>query len=170
MTLCMVYNRDRKLTFTSRLTILPADRLAGRYFEALGGTAAAEAGVSRYVAATTGGRKMENAQCPNCGGYRVRNLGDGSSNVKTWLFVGSLVGACFTFGLSLLLLPVAFFWEDSKPREDGSIQYSCELCGYRWLHIPGTPWPAVTVHPEVIRIGAEKLRQEEEERRRRMYD
>ena len=131
---------------------------------------APDGGVSRYVAATTGGRKMENAQCPNCGGYRVRNLGDGSSNVKTWLFVGSLVGACFTFGLSLLLLPVAFFWEDSKPREDGSIQYSCELCGYRWLHIPGTPWPAVTVHPEVIRIGAEKLRQEEEERRRRMYD
>jgi len=112
----------------------------------------------------------ENVQCPNCGGFKVKNKGDGSANNKLGCLAVSLGGALFTWGLTLLLLPIAFFIKDDEPREDGSIEYLCELCGYKWFHIPGTPWPAINVRPELIREGAEKLRQEEEERRRRMND
>ncbi len=110
----------------------------------------------------------ENVQCPNCGGYKVQNKGDGSFNKAGWV-LGCIVCAFFTAGLSLLAIPLVFLL-DSKPREDGSIEYLCQLCGYKWFHIPGTPWPAINVRPELIREGAEKLRQEEEERRRRMND
>ena len=115
---------------------------------------------------------MENVQCPNCGGYRVKNRGDGSSNNKAAAAGILLLLAFVTYGLTLLLIPFCFLIPNSKPREDGSIEYACELCGYKWFHIPGTPWPAINVNPELIREGAEKLRQEEEERqrRRRMND
>lgn len=112
----------------------------------------------------------KNVQCPNCGGFKVKNKGDGSTDQKFGCVVGSLAGALFTGGASLLLLPLAFLWKDDEPREDGSIEYLCELCGYNWFHIPGTPWPAINVRPELIREGAEKLQHEEEERRRRMND
>jgi hypothetical protein len=104
----------------------------------------------------------------NCGGYKVENKGDGSRD-PLGCILGSILGAFFTGGLSLLALPFAFL-DKCDPRADGSIEYLCQLCGYKWFHIPGTPWPAINVCPELIREGAEKLRQEEEERRRRMND
>ena len=109
-------------------------------------------------------------QCPNCGGYRVKNMGDGSSNNKQlglWIIIGL---AFITYGVALAFLPILFFVKNSPPRADGSIEYLCELCGYKWSHLPNTPWPAINVRPDLIRDGAEKLRQEEEERRRRNND
>ncbi len=112
----------------------------------------------------------ENIQCPNCGGYKVENKGDGSYSYKGCAIGAALLLAIPTFGFSLVLALLALFIPDQKPREDGSIEYLCELCGYKWFHTPGTPWPAINVRPELIREGSEKLKQEGEERRRRMRD
>lgn len=105
--------------------------------------------------------EVDNPQCPNCGGYKVKNLGDGKKENKKDIAIISIVAAFFTGGLSLLSLPFAIFAKDTKARDDGSIEYSCELCGYKWFYIPGTPLPAVTVRPELMRQGAEKLAQDE---------
>lgn len=109
--------------------------------------------------------QVNNPQCPNCGGYKVKNLGNGKKENKKDIVVTSVLAAFFTAGLSLLALPFAFFVKDTKARDDGSIEYLCELCGYKWLHIPGTPLPTVTVRPELIREGTEKLAQDEQRAR-----
>ena len=46
--------------------------------------------------------------------------------------------------------------------------YACLLCAYRWKWLIGTPLPETHVQPDLIMKGAEKLREDEEERRRRM--
>jgi predicted RNA-binding Zn-ribbon protein involved in translation (DUF1610 family) len=106
-----------------------------------------------------------NTQCPNCGGYKVKNFGDGKRENKKDFAVLCVLGAFFTWGIALLALPIALFIKDSKARDDGSIEYSCELCGYKWFHIPGTLLPTVTVRPELIREGAEKIAQDEQRAR-----
>jgi len=109
--------------------------------------------------------QASNTQCPNCGGYKVKNLGDGKSENKQSFILFCVIAAFFSWGLSLLAIPIALFIKDSKARDDGSIEYSCELCGYKWFHIPGTPLPTVNVRPELIREGAEKKAQDEQRAR-----
>jgi hypothetical protein len=46
--------------------------------------------------------------------------------------------------------------------------YTCLLCAYRWKWMIGTPLPETHVQSDLIMKGAEKLREDEEERRRRM--
>lgn len=144
----------------------------------------------------------EQVQCPNCGGFRTEDHGDGSSvNIKalglfilvtaiiefiyvflhhrednlemkiiivslivTFISMGvAIVLGLFTFIISLVIpTPPRFF--KIPPREDGSIKYSCHLCGYRWLHSPHAPGPQINVNRELIRLGEERLRREEEER------
>ena len=46
------------------------------------------------------------------------------------------------------------------------LAHSVDIIGFTF---PAS-WPTITVRPELIREGAEKLRQDEEEQRRRMND
>lgn len=43
-------------------------------------------------------------------------------------------------------------------------KYHCELCGYNWSWQPDTPWPAVTVRPDVIANGQQLLDQKAAEK------
>jgi predicted RNA-binding Zn-ribbon protein involved in translation (DUF1610 family) len=38
--------------------------------------------------------------------------------------------------------------------------YSCTLCGYQWSWQLGTPWPSVTVRPDLIAKGEQRLEKE----------
>jgi len=115
--------------------------------------------------------------CPMCGRHEIDNLGDGSSNNKSAIVLTAIIGGLLTGGILLLLLPVALFVPNTKPRADGSIAYRCRLCGHKWFHRPGTPWPEFTYRPHLIAAQEARFRQEEEilegvQRRRRlmMYD
>lgn len=46
-------------------------------------------------------------------------------------------------------------------------KYACLLCGYRWEWHQGDPLPSVTVRPDLIQKGEQRLQAEEEERRKR---
>jgi rubredoxin len=44
-------------------------------------------------------------------------------------------------------------------------RYTCSLCGYAWEWSPGDPWPKVTVRPDLIAKGANRLRKEDQSNR-----
>jgi transposase-like protein len=48
-------------------------------------------------------------------------------------------------------------------------RYLCHLCGYRWTWRTGTPYPPVTVRPDLIAKGEQKLQEEEAARRWRQW-
>ena len=92
-------------------------------------------------------------QCPNCGGYKLHDL-HGINFLD--------VGLIFLWGLGLLTM---LYKQLTKPK-DGSHEYRCDLCGYQWHWKPGTPYPAVSVRPDLIAKGEQKLREEEQRRLR----
>lgn len=114
----------------------------------------------------------EQFQCPNCGGYRVsvdkppvNSLAEASKMWLVWFFI-----TIFTFGLGLLaFIPWAINRNKRIKSGDTSWYCACQLCGYRWSWSPGTPLPSVNVRPDLIKAGEQRLR-EEEERRRRALD
>lgn len=139
---------------------------------------------------------MSQVQCPNCGGYKTDaekiridpKTGQkfdwiGCSQV-TWLLV--IVSALTTIGfvtnqgiliaLALLLAflggPALAFWSGTKKsqaekRAYDLYKYYCKLCGYRWEWRKGAPPPKVSVRPDLIQQGEQRL---EEERRQQQRD
>lgn len=136
---------------------------------------------------------MDQAQCPNCGGYKVYtqvsfvNPKTGAKVEKLgagyWALV-ALFGCGFLFGLALaaegrldsmagqMLLSSFLFllflgWIYIKfVRTDKIERYDnhCLLCGYRWSRRADEPLPEVRVQPELIALGEQQL---EEKRRQR---
>ena len=92
-------------------------------------------------------------QCPNCGGYKLHDI-----HAITFADVIMILA----WGLGLLIM---LFKQFTKPK-DGSLEYRCDLCGYQWQWKPGTPYPSIRVRPDLIAKGEQKLREEEERRRR----
>ena len=66
-------------------------------------------------------------QCPNCGGYKIRDVTPRptSDGDKLIMFVLGF----FTVGLTWWLLLSA---NNKNIPQDGSLYYYCNLCGYRW--------------------------------------
>ncbi len=100
---------------------------------------------------------MAQLQCPNCGGYRaVRFRG---MTFMAAIFWGVVLG-----GLPLLVT-IPWYLVD-KLRSAGNPWfrhgYRCELCGYEWLQRPGENLP-VTVRPDLIRTGTQRVRKEEQD-------
>jgi predicted RNA-binding Zn-ribbon protein involved in translation (DUF1610 family) len=83
---------------------------------------------------------LQQLQCPNCGGYKTRRGSE--SNIK-----GSLGN--FLVGFFQLEFLVR-----SKPTND----YYCSICGFHWVWEEGTPYPPITVRPDLIAKGEEHRR------------
>ncbi|MEM4721586.1 MAG: hypothetical protein QXT73_05970 [Candidatus Methanomethylicaceae archaeon] len=135
------------------------------------------------------------AQCPNCGGFKVGYQRPASGEGCLWvalliagLIISSLVRsirsglppikagyinglplppildwivsiACLG-GLALLILTLGFYSQFPKAPH----LLRCYLCGYEW---DSRTNPKVTVRPDLIIKGEEKLRAEAEEERKR---
>ena len=121
-------------------------------------------------------------QCPNCGGYKVGYQYEGDRGCASFvlLFGVPLVlmgGLAFGLGhhleglaaalgaivIGALLISViaAAVWLD-QPKQ--THLRKCILCGYEW---DTRSSPQVTVRPDLILKGEEKLRAEQEEERKR---
>jgi hypothetical protein len=125
-------------------------------------------------------------QCPNCGGYRVASWA-----VKEWPIVGSAYQGVLILMVDLCFIVFAFaFYNNRNP---GGLfwfflitsfllfsyallcfftpaighTFECLLCGKRWYLRLGEPSPGATVRPDLIARGEQRLREEEEEPRRR---
>ncbi len=123
-------------------------------------------------------------QCPNCGGYKVGYQYPGDDGCMTWTFLLAGVGGLFSCifltllvifeGIDLGNLAIAAFMGAGgalvlligiaalQPRHTHLLE--CHLCGYKW---DTRSTPPVTVRPELILKGEEKLRAEQEEERKR---
>ena len=72
-------------------------------------------------------------------------------------FGGIVVGILLNIKLNAGLIP--------------AVEAECRLCGYIWVERDDQPPPQITIRPDLIEKGAERLRkeeEEEEERRRRL--
>lgn len=76
---------------------------------------------------------------------------------------------CILFGLlGLVIIFYAIPRAANKERRVGTrYHYYCQLCRYRWVWETGMLLPKVTLRPDLIAIGEQKL---EEESRKRMED
>lgn len=158
----------------------------------------------------------DQVQCPNCGGYRVRDpetIGDfeerdpssaevGFSTILylgAALFCGFLVWAAFYVAVGIILVMVGWRVTEGGEligvatviaiipaaivsfkyfrhlahgvrrdkvlhRADSHLRYSCLLCGYEWDWRPGTARPTVTMRPELIAAGQQRLEEEQRQR------
>ena len=122
---------------------------------------------------------MNELQCPHCGGYKVpvvtRYTRSEPAELKqkivfTLFFqipvfcVGLVLGP--STGLLIIdILVVAVVWLFAKRQVSTGFKFSCDLCGYQWEWMIGTPLPEVTVRPELITAGSIRLAQEEEYQR-----
>lgn len=133
------------------------------------------------------------AQCPNCGGYKVTAE---RFNVKQvisiplrnrLIYAGVLLLLSFTaMGISLVIGEdwsiicggfFAFWWfvaafialfrSKLKKVVGKAYEYTCLICGYRWEWQEGQPWPKANINPDLLAMGAQRLAEEEEAERRR---
>ena len=121
---------------------------------------------------------MTQAQCPNCGGFKVS---ENPIRVKEKLnarpltrrekffwdnlaWIGT-IAALTIIGIPLFIVIVLIFRTRFKTvqRVTGA-SYNCSICGYTWTRNVGDPFPSVTVRPDLISAGEQRL-QEEEHRR-----
>jgi len=97
-----------------------------------GSLAGAAVGVGMAVAMAA----MEptvNLQCPNCGGYGVKDY-----DALGWfgqILIHEIL-AIFTLGLWLIVFLIMAVQGRFKRPKDGSHRYSCEKCGYKWQQMP----------------------------------
>lgn len=128
------------------------------------------------------------AQCPNCGGYKISSTTidikqkmpkSTSKYLKDvfWAlvllvflgFVDSQLGSPCS-GIAFIVLLVVLFQRTEMKKIGEYFNFTCLLCGYRWEWREGQPWPKVKVNPDLIAKGAQKLEEEareaEEERKR----
>lgn len=123
---------------------------------------------------------MNELQCPHCGGYKVsvvtRYTRSEPAELKqkiafTLFFQIPVVCVAVVYGgpspLLLIIdaLIVAWVWLLAKRQVATGFKFSCNLCGYQWEWMIGTPLPEVTVRPELITAGSIRLAQEEEYQR-----
>ena len=137
---------------------------------------------------------MEQKQCPNCGGYKVKERmgcrGLGYLIALFWMGIGAIgvlgagvgflanisyydvVGAFQVSGMLLcagapFLASGLLVLRSLSPKAGQEERYVCSLCGYEWKHTVGEPEPSVHVRPNLIDLGEHEL---EEERRRARWD
>lgn len=139
---------------------------------------------------------MAQAQCPNCGGYKITytditRLVPATSKEKVKRIVRIqvlVVVLCVIYvigdSMNQLLPRLSVDWGclsiavvldfiisvwafTRKSTKTVGYRYSCELCGYQWDWYIGTPWPEVTTRPDLIAKGAQRLQQQEEEEARK---
>jgi rubredoxin len=90
-----------------------------------------------------------------------------------WWFCSALLSGDILMpliaGVSLLVGSIlALRWLSSKYHEVAKeYSYECHLCGYQWTWRTDEPKSRVTVRPDLIVRGEQKLEEEERERRRR---
>ena len=69
-----------------------------------------------------------------------------------------------TWGLWAIVWAILYAARPKNP--PGTKYYKCDLCGYAWYWGPGHPLPSVNIRPDLIAKGEQRLREEEERRRR----
>jgi rubredoxin len=113
-------------------------------------------------------------QCPNCGGFKTfRPKEVWEEENKPAGYGGSVLGIIFVV-LIAFIFPVgtiiAFFMlnnilkRDTKKPAPSPYLYTCQLCGFRWEQKPEEVLP-ISVRPEFIQQGEQRLREEDEKRR-----
>lgn len=98
-------------------------------------------------------------QCAKCGGYKVERLA-GKWNPENKIDGGAILLHGFLVLITLgIWIPILFFYylfiyPGRAASEDDHMR--CQICGYEWRR--GDPQPEVTVDPDLIAKGEEKLR------------
>ena len=95
-------------------------------------------------------------------------VGDnGLDNLAVWL-----VGHPWVLAAATVVLFFTFLSGfDNQARAKATLKryrFACELCGYHWDWTNNTPWPQVQVRPDLIAAGAQRLKEEADQRQRDM--
>ena len=122
-----------------------------------------------YTPICSGDIIMNQVQCPNCGGFNVieQIRWPHPTNIP-W----NLLFVLFTLGIWIYVWPIRYIMYLNNPKVFPDPKappihiYICRLCNCRWQWQEGTPLPDVKVNPDLIRKGAQRLKEEEERRRR----
>jgi hypothetical protein len=104
-----------------------------------------------------------------CAGFQTLIVWNaGPKDQSPWLCLGSM----FLASIILFVLPVAKYGLNRTWSEAGYEVYHhrCYLCGYEWSRREDEPLPPVTVRPDLIAKGEQKLEEEREEEERRRRD
>ncbi len=119
----------------------------------------------------------DQAQCPNCGGYKVTQAEKAINKeeiypVRWWDRLIALILISATGGLILLfssqLGSMLFGKRVTFETKIGTTNhFTCRLCGYEWDWNYGEPWPEVSVRSDLIAKGAQKLAEYEAAERQR---
>ena len=125
------------------------------------------------------GRKSGN-ELPGCGGFFLLFLLSAGGWLGLVMFINAMnnpfLNNAFVmgfFGIAALggpIFTVLFIWAlliYLKVEKIEKYYYTCLLCGYKWSRREDEPLPPVTVRPDLIIKGEQKLEEEERERRRR---
>lgn len=138
---------------------------------------------------------MSQIQCPNCGGFKTKSkkedmkeempiTREDQRRVMAWLalitiiaFLGVTAAQGVKQGTLAALIALVGFGFIYLYETDGGTRkvqkvgkgflHTCMLCGYKWWWNPGDPKPQVTVRPELIQKGAQRLEEEKEKERKR---
>jgi len=131
------------------------------------------------------------AQCPHCGGYRVtvetahitrsgvefKNVGCNTLfGLGLGVFIlicggavisnGSYLGGCLVLLLGIAIIVGVVMLHLKILSVATGYKYECLLCGKRWILNSGDDQPSVTVRPDLIARGEQRL---EEERQQAAY-
>lgn len=136
------------------------------------------------------------AQCPNCGGYKVTSQRFAVKQVTPIPMQNrlKLAGALFGAAIVVILVSVAIdvdwgiwcggflalswfigavnaLFRNRLTKVVGhAYDFECLICGYRWEWQEGQSWPKVKVNPELLVKGAQRLKEEEEAERQRQQE
>jgi hypothetical protein len=112
--------------------------------------------------------RISQVQCPNCGGYKISEE-DNKGCASQFLF--HIILTIITTGIWIIVWLIIAAVESFKRKPDPTIhRYTCQLCGYAWTWKEGTPYPKIKVNPELVELGAKKLKEDEEAERRRQEE
>lgn len=75
------------------------------------------------------------------------------------------LGGAILIGLAVVGV-LGFAWLASPSKS--YTEYRCDICGYEWKLKRGEVGPEVKIRPDLMHKGEQRLREEEEARRRRM--
>ncbi|HLZ80886.1 MAG TPA: hypothetical protein VKP04_04580 [Ktedonobacteraceae bacterium] len=128
------------------------------------------------------------AECPNCGGYRVSEetsyISKGyetseSAYYRSVIFIGLLAIGLIIWGvtqisnttisgIALILIGITLvFLIPVQLRKYWSLpvryKFKCVLCGYSWKMDEGEAQPEVTVRPELIAKGEDRIAKQQQQ-------
>ena len=133
---------------------------------------------------------MAQVQCPNCGGYKIQLKKEPiwTKKLLPWEHrkqgmlwgVGTVLVVCIIavliprtgvidgilacIGVFAILGILSLLFMPTQRVMSGTIyHFTCDLCGYRWDWVEGTPLPEIHIRPDLIAKGEQRLA---EERRR----